>query len=238
MNSHFIPKLLLRHFPSKDGRISIYDLKKKELNLNVKIDEAFAIIDFYPDKMEKDFNRRTEGAFGDLLNNVILKAKDQTIQLTRVQVNRIKKFLLLLILRSMFEEKWIIGEMAFQDNIEQINRTTGMKNDYLFPFKEKKIEGETPKQYWLRSLQCILDTENGLPEEIEKNPTATQMAWRWSWVVKSGYLGFWSSRKTNIDFLVTDIGMTSESEMAFGKDMTFNPKKTTGLDSMWEHDTR
>lgn len=229
INSHFIPRLILRHFPSKEGRISLYDLKSGETKLDVKIEDAFAIADFYPDEMEKEFNRKTEGSFGNLLNNIILKSQDKRISLTRVQVNQIKKFLLLLIIRSMLQDKWIAEEMKFESKMDEIHKMMGIKDSPLFPFKEKVIPGESPREYWLRSMECILAAPNGLPEEVEQNPDATQMAWRWAWVVKSGFLGFWSSRKTNVDFLVTDIGMTSESEMAVGKDMTLNPKKQMSL---------
>ena len=207
----------------------MYDLRKKEFRPDVKIEHAFAIPDYYPDEMEKAFNIKTEAAFGDLLNNIILKAAEKQIELNRVQLNRVKKFLLLLILRSALQDKWLEGAMAFQGQIERLNKAMGVKRDVLFSFREKRIEGETPRQYWLRSLKCVLDTENGLPEEIEKDPNATMMAWRWAWVVMSGYLGFWSSRNTNVDFLVTDIGMTSESEALIGENLTLNRKKITTL---------
>ena len=98
MNNHFIPKLLLRHFPSDKGRISLYDLERNELRPNVKIEDAFSAADFYPDDMERDFNKKTEGAFGNLLNNLILRAKGPFVELSRLQVKCVKKFLLLLII--------------------------------------------------------------------------------------------------------------------------------------------
>ena len=226
MNSHFIPRLLLRHFSSREGRISLYDLKEKQLTLDAKIEGAFSIPDFYPDDIEKQFNVNIEGAFADLLNHVVLNANEAKVELTRVQANRIKKFLLLLILRSLLQDEWLEKEMEFPEVSRQL---LGEEADHLFPFKEKKIEGETPRQYWLRSLRCILDSKNGLPEEIGRNPEATQMAWRWACAIKTGYLGFWSSRKTDVDFLVTDVGMTSENETAIRPDVVANPAKMQAL---------
>ncbi len=225
MYSHFIPRLLLRHFASDKGRISLYDLKKNALKLDVKIDKAFAIDEYYPDEVEREFNKRIEGAFGNLLNNVILKPDQQQIILNRRQVTMIKKFLSLLMIRSIHDDDWIKNEMNFEETAKKL----GIDNNLLCPFEEKKIEGETAGEYWLRTLRCILDTENGLPEEIEKEPNRTAMAWRWASTMKFGYLGFWSSRKTNADFLVTDIGMTSESETADERGMPINPKKLNAL---------
>ena len=37
------------------------------------------------------------------------------------------------------------------------------------PFKEKTIDGETPFDYWMRTLNVILDS-NGTPEDILKHP--------------------------------------------------------------------
>lgn len=226
MNNHFIPKLLLRHFPSDKGRISLYDLERNELRPNVKIEDAFSAADFYPDDMERDFNKKTEGAFGNLLNNLILRAKGPFVELSRLQVKCVKKFLLLLVIRSISQDDWIKGEMTFQ---KELTKIMGNASSLLPPFAEKKIEGEKPREYWLRTLQCILDSQYGIPEEIGKNPNATHMAWRWSWVLHSGYLAFWSSRNTNVDFLVTDIGMTSENEMMDEKGIPNNTKKQISL---------
>lgn len=228
-NSHFIPRLILRHFSSKKDRICLFDLKTGVFRPDVKFDKAFAIDGYYPDDVEEEFNRRTEGEFGNLLNNVILASKDKVIRLDRTQVQKIKKFLLLLIIRSMHQDAWIEGEKRFEETMERLDAMHGITDNFLFPFKERKIEGESVREYWIRSLRCILDSQYGLPEEIENDPNATQMAWRWAWVIKSGFLGFWSNKGTNVDFLVTDIGMTSESEMAVGKDMTWNPNKLHSL---------
>lgn len=224
MNNHFIPKLLLRHFPSDKGRISLYDLERNELRPNVKIEDAFSMADFYPDDMERDFNKKTEGAFGNLLNNLILRSGNTSVELSQSQVKCVKKFLLLLIIRSISRDDCIKGEMTFQEDLESV---LGDRNP--FSFEEKKIEGEKPREYWLRTLQCILDSKYGLPEEIKNNPNATHMAWRWSLILHFGYLGFWSSRNTDVDFLVTDIGMTSENEMLDEKGVPHNTMKQTSL---------
>ena len=228
-NSHFIPKLLLRQFASKKDKICLFDLKSGDFRPNVKLDRAFAIKGYYPDDIKDEFNRRTEGEFADLLHKVILTAKDKVVRLDRTQVQKIKKFLLLLILRSIHNDEWIEGERRFGDTIERMNTEQGLSEDLVFKFKEKEIEGETTHDYWIRSLRCILDSKYGLPEELESDPNATQMAWRWAWVIRTGFLGFWSSKGTNVDFLVTDVGMTSENEMCIGNDIALNPNKIESI---------
>lgn len=224
-NCHYVPRLILRRFASKKDRICLYNLKNHVFTPDVKLDDAFAIEGFYPDDLETKFNEKTESQFAQLTKDLILSAKDGKIRLTRTQLQRIKKFLLLLIIRSTQKEEWIESERRLPKFFEAL----GITDDFLFPFKEKEIEGESNHDYWLRSMNCILDSKNALPEELEKDENATHMAWRWAWVMKSAYLAFWSNKGTDIDFLVTDVGMTSENEKSIGKHITMNPQKINSL---------
>ena len=82
------------------------------------------------------------------------------------------------------------------------------------PFVERVIDGETDYEYWMRTLEVILETD-GSPEEIIKHPNATYPAHRWAQVVNAGYLGFWDTISDRNKFVVTDIGMTSENELGW-----------------------
>ena len=86
-----------------------------------------------------------------------------------------------------------------------------MPNDIEMPFIEKEIENETDFDYWMRTLNVILDT-NGTPEEISNHPNKTYEAFRWANIIYRGYIAFWDSEYIHDEFIITDIGMTSENE--------------------------
>lgn len=99
------------------------------------------------------------------------------------------------------------------------------------PFIEKEIEGETPFDYWMRTLNVILDS-NGTPEDILKHPDKTYPAHRWATVINNGYVAFWDSEYNHDEFVITDIGMTSENEKGWNGTTRHNVKKTNFLMSL------
>jgi len=92
------------------------------------------------------------------------------------------------------------------------------------PFEERQIEGETDYQYWMRTLNVILDT-NGTQEEILKHPNKTYPAYRWSGVIMAGYLAFWDSEFKHDEFVITDIGMTGPKKSVIGMDVDASVKR-------------
>ena len=102
--------------------------------------------------------------------------------------------------------------------------TTSALETMKAPFEEKIIEGETSYQYWMRTLNVILDTD-GTPEEILKHPNKTYPAHRWATIIANGYLAFWDADSKNDEFVITDIGMTSENEKGWNGTTTHNTKK-------------
>ena len=113
MNSHYVPRLILNKFSDK---LSLYNIKTGELKENIRTDKAYAQEDFYDDETEKKLNLRIESQFGSLLANKLLKAKDK-IELSRDELYLIKKFLLISVIRSVGNEKFMQVEKKFYDNL-------------------------------------------------------------------------------------------------------------------------
>ena len=230
MNSHYVPRLILNKFSDK---LSLYNIKTGELKENIRTDKAYAQEDFYDDETEKKLNLRIESQFGSLLANKLLKAKDK-IELSRDELYLIKKFLLISVIRSVGNEKFMQVEKKFYDNLaihwEMQGKLKGLSESEIKestppkPFEERQIEGETDYQYWMRTLNVILDT-NGTQEEILKHPNKTYPAYRWSGVIMAGYLAFWDSEFKHDEFVITDIGMTSENEKGWNGITVHNQKK-------------
>ena len=76
----------------------------------------------------------------------------------------------------------------------------------------------------MRTLNVILDT-NGTQEEILKHPDKTYPAHRWAGVIATGFLAFWDSEFKHDEFVITDVGMTSENEKGWNGITVHNTKK-------------
>jgi hypothetical protein len=239
MNSHYVPRLILNKFSAK---LSLYNIKTGELKENIRTEKAYSQEGFYDDETEKKLNLRVESQFASLLANKLLKAEN-TIDLSRDELYLIKKFLLISVIRSVGNEKFLQVEKKFYDNLaiqwETQGKLNGLSESEIKarapkkPFEERQIEGETNYQYWMRTLNVILDT-NGTQEEIIKHPDKTYPAYRWSGVIMAGYLAFWDSEFKHDEFVITDIGMTSENEKGWNGITGHNQKKLKFLINLLE----
>ena len=207
-NNHYVPRLILRKFGDK---LSLYNVKTGELKENIPPEHAYAIQGFYDNETEKKLNLKIESQFGGLLSNLILKRENE-ISLSRANVLLIKKFLLVSMIRSVQAEHWVQRERMFYKLCPPA------------PFEEKQIEGESPNEYWLRTINVILDTD-GTPQQVRNHPDKTYPAYRWACIVNSAYLSFWDAPSNRDEFVITDIGMTSENEKGWDGDRVHNRKK-------------
>ena len=207
-NNHYVPRLILRKFGDK---LSLYNVKTGELKENIPPEHAYAIQGFYDNETEKKLNLKIESQFGGLLSNLILKRENE-ISLSRANVLLIKKFLLVSMIRSVQAEHWVQRERMFYKLCPPA------------PFEEKQIEGESPNEYWLRTINVILDTD-GTPQQVRNHPDKTYPAYRWACIVNSAYLSFWDAPSNRDEFVITDIGMTSENEKGWDGFRVHNRKK-------------
>lgn len=226
-NSHYVPMLSLRRFTDNE-RLCVYNVKTKEYKENVKISKVFSTADGYSDEVEEKLNKKIESQFGNLFANKLLNA-DGKIELNRDEQKLIKKFLLISVIRSHGNEEFMQNEKRFYEDLNNISKLCATATSQEFietkpPFEEKQIEGETPFDYWMRTMEVILDSD-GSPEEILKNPMATYPAHRWAKVINAGYLAFWDADYENEEFIITDIGMTSENEKGWNGITVQNQKK-------------
>ena len=106
-------------------------------------------------------------------------------------------------------------------------------SQYELPFKETEIEGETPFEHWMRTLNVILDT-NGTPEEIYNHPNRTYEAFFWAEIIKGSQIAFWDSEYVHDEFVITDMGMTSENEKGWDQITAMNIRKISFMESVIE----
>ena len=217
-NNHYVPRLILRKFSDK---LSLYNVRTGELKENIPPEHAYSIEGFYDEETEKKLNQRIESHFGGLLSNLILK-QDKEISLSRSNLLLVKKFLTISMIRSVKGEDWMKKEKDFYS-------LCGMPT----PFEEKQIIGETSFEYWLRTLNVILDTD-GTPGQVMNHPDKTYPAYRWACIVNSAYLAFWDAPNDRDEFVITDIGMTSENEKGWDGIRVHNRKKLDFIQNLIE----
>lgn len=238
-NSHYVPMLTLRKFADK---ICVFNVQTGEYKENIKIEKLFSEQDFYSNEIERKLNERIESQFGNLFSNKLLNAEG-TIELKRDELQIIKKFLLISVIRSMGSEKIMQTERKFYDNLKEhllkVDKENALSDEEIKtrniepPFKERVIEGETPFEYWMRTLNVILDS-NGTPEDILKHPNKTYPAYRWAEVINNGYIAFWDSEYVHDEYIITDVGMTSENEKGWNGITVHNLKKAKFLMEVFE----
>lgn len=234
-NSHYVPRFILKNFSSS---LCLYNIKTKEYKENVKLEKAYAEKGFYDDVTEDNLNLKIESEFSRFLNERILKG-ESTIELSRKELRLIKKFLLISIIRSIGVESFMQKEKKFYETLGDALEQKGLSKNIAEnerPFNEEKIPDETNREYWLRTINVILDTD-GSPEEIFKHPLKTYPAYRWALVVNAGYLAFWDSEYDRDEYVITDIGMTSENEKNWNGITNHNIKKQTFLFDLLKKET-
>ena len=95
--SHYVPRFILKKFSDK---LSLYNIHTGELAEDIKVDKAYSQKGFYDDDTEKNLNFKLESQFGNLLANKLLKA-EKIIELNRIELKLVKKFILISTLRSL-----------------------------------------------------------------------------------------------------------------------------------------
>lgn len=246
MNNHYVPRLTLRKFGET---LCTFNIKTGEYRECVKHEHTFCEKGFYSGEIEDKLNRQIESQFASLFSNKLNKEEFQ-LELSRNELRLIKKFLLISVIRSVGNEQLMQKEKRYYQDLQDYSyhfaqmlgkseaeaKKDAQSRDFVPPFQEKIIDGESDFDYWMRTLRVILDT-NGTPEDILNHPDKTYHAHRWAQVINNGYLAFWDAEQTHNEFIITDIGMTSENEVGWNGVTTHNTKKTNFLINILSKET-
>ena len=237
MNNHYVPQLTLRKF---GDRLCTYNVKAEQYKENVRNDRAFCEKDLYTNEIEDSLNRKIESQFGSLFSNKLGKETGK-FELSRKEIQLIKKYLLVSVLRSIDSCNYAAHEQHFYDRLRQYaywdallcgeseqKAQEAAQSKEFNPFQEIEIPGETDFDYWMRTLNVILETD-GTPQGVLEHPQKTYPAYRWSVVINNGYLAFWDSAFDHDEYVITDVGMTSENEVGWNGITVHNHKKTDYL---------
>ena len=208
-NNHFIPQFILREY---GDRINVFNVKDQSLKTSRKTNSIFAGSRIYPPDLEQNIGYKVEAPFAKLFHEKLMKGvPGGNVLLTRKEVLLMKRFFLLETMRVESER-----DIIFFDKLtSQLSLNC--------EFTEKEMQDETPEARWHRNLQVIIETENLW--DISRHELCTYEALKWANIFLSGYFAFWDSSCSDTDFLINDIGMTSEVEDSYLKDGFEHEKK-------------
>lgn len=222
--NHYIPQFILRQFGE---RINIYNVKDGSLLSRQRTDHIFSERKIYPADLEQDIDYKLEAPFAKLFHSKLMSGKcGDKIVLTRKEIRLMKRFFLLETLRVVSMEKITGAEQLL----------SGMLATMFPGFKEKVIPGETATERWHRNIRVIVETEDLL--KAYEHPLCTYDVLRWAYIFNSGYFAIWDRFESDTDFLISDIGMTSEVEPSKLRDGFEHTKKILFVNFWIEKKTR
>lgn len=210
-NNHYIPQFILRQFGET---INVYDVRSREIKIDQQTFRIFSERKIYPAELEKDIGYKLESPFAKLFHDkLMLGQSGSKITLTRKDLRLMKRFFLLETVRVISMK--IIG--TYEKSFAELYRT------YFPRFKEKLISGETVEDRWHRNIKVIVETDD--LRKVEEHPLCTYEILKWSYIFNSGYFAFWDCADSGVDYIISDIGMTSEVEPSKLKDGFEHKKK-------------
>ena len=210
-NNHYIPQFILRQFGET---INVYDVNAKALKRNQQTFRVFAERKIYPAELEKDIGYKLEAPFAKLFHDKLMSGKSGAkITLTRKELQLMKRFFLLETIRVISMKEIESVEKALAD----------LYRAYFPSFSEVQIPDETAEERWHRNIKVIVETEN--LNKVSEHPLCTYEILKWSYIFNSGYFAFWDCADSGVDYIISDIGLTSEVEPSKLKDGFEHTKK-------------
>ena len=226
MNTHYIPRLLLRPFATGE-KINSYDFSTESFYTK-KLKHTFAENDLYDSELEKAFASKMEGPVGNLLNNKLLAGK--TISMDRKENMLLRKFLMMNFLRSpIVNQTWddMVEKMQMQDHPSVQTREFLLRqNPELKEYFEKGIPS---KDSFVSDLKLAMeyDTLERMlaPENVEKISMSLQVSAQHAMVTA---IAFWDSEESGQEFILPKLpGVSMMDQVSvFHKSLIIRNEKT------------
>lgn len=216
LRNHYVPRFILKNFGSS---ISCFNPKTGELKYDRTPESIYFETGIYTDELEKKFNERMECSFSQILSKLLDK---DCITLKRKDIWTIKRFLLLETLRTPVPQTFI-GD--FRKNLRECVESCPDLARSIFGRHIDDVESnESDTEYWLRTMNFILDEDEFTTGAVDRSENGTALAYYFTLAFSAGYLGFWDSPDTD-DFIITDVGFTSEIETGWFEGNSWMSKK-------------
>lgn len=200
MNTHYIPRLLIRQFATGE-KINTYDFLLESFQTK-KIKNTFSEQDLYDEELEKLFALKLEGPIGNLLNHRLLA--NEHITMDRRENMLLRKFLLMNSLRApIVNETWdkMVERTQLGNHPSVLAREFLLRHDPTL--KEWFDQGTPSEKSFARDLKIAMEYDSieelTNPKNRKDIPLTLQAA---SAHALAGTIAFWDSKESGQEFIL------------------------------------
>ena len=165
-NCHYVPQFILRNF---GDNIDVFNVKTQQYLQNRNPYSVFSAPDLYPDRLEKKFNEQMECDEARRLVNKVLTV-DGDIRLTRDDIQHLKRFFLMGMIRCPDTLDYIHNFRIWLNQGEACMFYGLQLGDR---FKDDLSDSESDYDYWIRSMDAVLDIHDFNTFSVLNHPKAT-----------------------------------------------------------------
>lgn len=199
MNTHYIPRLLLKQFAASE-KVNTYDFTKSAF-CTKKLKNTFSSQDAFDPELERAFSNKLEGPFGNLLNHKLLSG--DTISIDRKENLLMRKFFMINFLRApIVNASW--DEMVKRTRLQ--NHPSVQTMDFLLrhnpEFKEKFEKSIPSKDTYIPDLKKAMEIDS--LEDIANPNSKFQVSLTLELAAVNAMLttiAFWDCKGTGQEFI-------------------------------------
>ncbi len=232
MNTHYIPRLLLRLFATGE-HINTYNFSTHSLEYK-KLKSTFSETDLFDEELEEQFNCKIEGPFGNLLNNKLLHFDE--IKIDRQENLLLRMFLLINFLRApIVNTDW--DEMVKRTKLQ--NHPSVQAREFLLRhhpgLKGVFEEGMPSAANYITNLRKAMEV-NSLEDLAEAKPEnsisiSLQFAAR---IAMVSVIAFWDTSGTDGEFILPKLpGITEMDNLSIFHKMQIIEERRRQLEEEW-----
>lgn len=232
MNTHYIPRLLLRPFAIGE-HINTYNFTTSTFEFK-KLKNTFAEDDLFDEELEKLFARKIEGSFGNLLNNKLLDA--DSIKLNRQENLLLRKFLMINFLRApIVNADW--NEMVERTRLQ--NHPSVQAREFLLrhhpELKEEFEKGQPLADNYKSNLKKAMEIDS--LEDIAEGREEFDISISLQYAARrkmASVIAFWDTSNTEQEFILPKLPGITEMDYVsiFHKSIVINERRSQ-LEEEW-----
>ena len=210
MNTHYIPRLLLRPFAT-GNHINTYNFITDSFEFK-KVKNTFTEDDLFDEELEKQFACKLEGPFGSLLNNKLLHS--DRIELNRQENLLLRKFLMINFLRApIVNTDWdeMVKRTRLQDHSSVQTRDFLLRHhpELKAVFEEMQPSSENYVTNLRKAME--IDSLEDISEGREEFAIPTFLKWA-ARSSMSAVIAFWDSSDTRQEFILPKLPGINEMD--------------------------
>ncbi len=209
MNTHYIPRLLLKHF-AEENKVCVYDSATASYTRK-KIKNTFTMEDAFDEELENAFATKLEGPFGDLLNHKLLSGEKITID--RRENLLMRKFMMINALRSpLTNHSWEeIVEITKTQNHPSVHMAEFMRR--FSPEFRELFNSVYSKNTYISDLKKAMEIES--LEDISGAKEDSGISIKLSFAAKyamAATVAFWDCTDSGQEFILPRLQGISEMD--------------------------